>query len=710
MSTCSSAEGSAGDGGGLWLFGNSSAALTDCEVSLSTAVGSGGAAFVGSGSSATLINVAVDSNSASLGAGGAVLLSGSASSLSLQNSSFTSNEAFIGGFLGFESGATPSNGALRMAGLRLDGNRAQAGALYGIKDSARAFEDPQCTSCEIGVSNRAVSYGNVSATPPADMRAFFPAVTRTGDSCVVNASITDGFAQPVANFTGLLGELDCLSQTIFVPGAAPVVRPCTPSALRGSVRAVYACAPAPLLAPRLLDAPTVTTPLTPHQRADPFLFLTASLRLCRSDGVARFFPVFLSGEPRSVFTLAVSLVVLPGEGVAALLGAASTLFVNISVAPCGYLEEFVGLVYGSGASTAGPDVCSCKYGAVRDSAGECACGPNFMTLGPAAGSRAALEDPGAASCNLLTLVRDSSAAQRRITIVATVCTVVPVVLIVLGMAFYLVEKSHQITQQTIQQLMIPEDELAIVVWGDGTLAEVTMQIGGAELTAADILSNLPAAVRASTLLQAVRVTFRGTRVWLEQAATPNNRRMSATARTSDYGTANYSRDGSVNNNSVTDPRMGGRAPTPDPSPSLDAHGQTTPSDRRVSAGGRGPRSSETSGSEFRITAIFAQAGVAQGQTRPQLHSKMVRPASQDAMAAAAAPVGGASWGDLAIEIPEATGARQAASNKYGTELSPADSVRSTRDIGTDLRAPGALPASSAGPDFLCDPRCASSHG
>jgi hypothetical protein len=124
------------------------------------------------------------------------------------------------------------------------------------------------------------------------MSIQFPAAARTGDSGTVNSSLTDGFGQHVSNFTGLLGELECISQTIARDGAPPVVRSCSQSALRGSTRAPY------------------------------------------QDGVARFSPVFVSGEPRSVFTLAVTFVALPGDGVTALLGDRSSSPFNVTVAPC----------------------------------------------------------------------------------------------------------------------------------------------------------------------------------------------------------------------------------------------------------------------------------------------------------------------------------------------------------------------------------------
>lgn len=522
--SCAAAEGSFGDGGALWVFGGSSASLADGSVTDCTAVGNGGAVFVGGGSSAALRSVLVAANTAPLGAGGAVLLSGSTSTLSLADSNFTSNEAFIGGFLGFESGAA-SQGALSLRSLRLEGNRAQAGALYGVKDSPSGFPVPQCERCELR-DNAAVSYGEVQATPPTSMTVQAPTVTRTGDSIVFNASLTDGLGQRVNNFTGLLGELECVSQTILSADGPPVVRRCTQSALRGSVRAPYACAapnqpsrPLSRLSLRHVPAHSSTPSCCTHtcSPAHP-----SSLPLPTSDGVARFFPVFLSGEPTSVFTLAVSFVILPGAGVDALLGDGATAFVNVSVAPCRYLEEYVGQVYGKDGAEVltGQDVCECKYGAVRDAkTGGCTCGPNFMLVGSS--------DPAQASCKLLEVARDT----RRVTIIATVCTVVPVALLVLAAAAYAHALSKRISEQTIQQLMIPEEALAIVVWGDGTVAEQTTEFGGAELTTADILSTLPPAVRASTFLKAVRVTFRGTRVWIEQAAFPApNRRSSATAR------------------------------------------------------------------------------------------------------------------------------------------------------------------------------------
>lgn len=137
-------EGSAGDGGGLWVFGGSSVVLRDCDVSSSTALGGGAAVYVGIGSAASLQAVLLSSNAAPFGAGGAVLLSGAGSSLSAHSCNVSHNEAFIGGFLGFERGAT-SLSSLSLRSLILDGNRAQAGALYGVRDSAAPFtvrQDP----------------------------------------------------------------------------------------------------------------------------------------------------------------------------------------------------------------------------------------------------------------------------------------------------------------------------------------------------------------------------------------------------------------------------------------------------------------------------------------------------------------------------------------------------------------------------------------
>lgn len=288
-------------------------------------------------------------------------------------------------------------------------------------------------------------------------------------------------------------------------------------------------------------------------------------------------------------------------------------------------------MYGSngtaGAIVSGSDLCGCAAGAIRDAkTGECTCGPNYALAGPPPGSAAALRDPGAATCLLLAKVQDDSAQQRRVTIIATVCTVIPLVLLVVALAAYWVAVSRRVSEQTIQQLIIPEEALAIVVWGDGTLADSTTEFLGGEFTTSDIIGSLPPSVRASTLLKAVRVTFRGTRVWVEQAAVPApNRRSSTGIRT------NFARRLSQESLPADGPRVAGRTSVGDfrnasdrsEVPIVEQRISVGSTDRRASTGGRIP-------SGIRRLSEYAAA-----QRRSQ-QSRLSRPKSLDEGNAAAA--------------------------------------------------------------------------
>lgn len=224
----------AGSGGGMYLGPASRATVSSVFASGNSATDGGFASLAAlPPAAAAFSNCTVVRNAAAFSAGG-FLYSGAAA-LSLRDSTVSYNTAVFGGAAALRRLGAPAWLA-NFSGLTISGNRAFAGGIVAVVDSAvPAAFFPACAPC-VAVNNTAASYGPSLASIPGNYSLRATPAAKPGGLVNLSVGLTDGVGTAVQEYTNLLARVDCVGK--FLPtrpggGAVGEMQTCPLGTLQG---------------------------------------------------------------------------------------------------------------------------------------------------------------------------------------------------------------------------------------------------------------------------------------------------------------------------------------------------------------------------------------------------------------------------------------------------------------------------------------------
>ena len=218
-------------GGAGWHGGSSQVNYTNCVFDENEAKPGddtrGSALFVGEGASAVYVNTSIFMDNMGEGTCAGTVSQGRSDQnfLSISNSLFDSNNAYVGGALVVAAYTQATQFAL--SGVTFSRNTAYIGGV--LFSEADTWQDLDCAPlpCNTtGLANAARDYGAIFATPAKYINITIPSSVRSGAPLPVSVSLYDGFMQLINDWDTLLVTIttDALlvgsTRTFYASGAA----------------------------------------------------------------------------------------------------------------------------------------------------------------------------------------------------------------------------------------------------------------------------------------------------------------------------------------------------------------------------------------------------------------------------------------------------------------------------------------------------------